>query len=146
MRKFNLFKKNYLLKLINLSLLLGHMRRTLKRGVINSLIKKRNVDQCDLANYYPILNFHFISKVLNNSVTLQLCSSVHRNDICEMFFWIVNLYHPLTSWSLFPCTFDSAVLRTTDHNILSVKLHFGNDVQVSMFYFTSNTLHFIMLH
>lgn len=148
MRKLNLFKKNYLLKLINLSLLLGHMRRTLKRGVINSLIKKRNVDQCDLANYYPILNFHFISKVLNNSVALQLCSSVHRNDICEMFFQIVNLYHPLTSQCLFPCTFVSAVLRTTDHNILSVKLHFGNDVQVSVFYLTryclfSNILHFI---
>jgi len=73
MRKLNLFKKNYLLKLINLSFLLGHMRRTLKRGVINSLIKKRNVDQSDLANYYPILNFHFISKVLNNPVSLQLC-------------------------------------------------------------------------
>lgn len=145
MRKLKLFKKNYLLKLINLSLLLGHMRRTLKRGVINSLIKKRNVDQ--LAKYHPILNFQFISKVLNNSVALQLCPFVHRNDICEMFFQIVNLYHSLTSWCLSPRSFVSAVLRTTDHNILFIKLHFGNEVQQCVLFnccLFSNILHFIV--
>lgn len=91
MRKWNLFRKIFfffLLKLINelMSLLLCHMWRTPKRGVINSLIKKQNVDQCDLTNYYPISNFHFISKLLNSSLALQLCPLVHRNDICEMFW------------------------------------------------------------
>lgn len=136
LRKLNLFrKKKHLLKLINLSLLLGHMRRTLKRGVINSLIKKRNVDQCDLANYYPIskLSFHL------QGTEQFCCSPVVPSHAQKWHMWDVlaldrqSLSPSDIVTSFFLAYLDvSSVLRTTDHNILSERLHFGNGVEISV--------------
>ncbi len=49
------------------------------------LIKKPKLDPCELANYRPISNLPFMSKILEKVVSAQLCSFLQKNDIYEEF-------------------------------------------------------------
>ncbi len=53
--------------------------------VIKPLIKKSKIDPCELANYRPISNLPFRSKILEKVVSAQLCSFLQRNGIYEEF-------------------------------------------------------------
>ncbi len=53
-----------LLNIINSSLSLGHVPKAFKLAVIKPLIKKPKLDPCELANYRPISNLPFMSKIL----------------------------------------------------------------------------------
>ncbi len=61
-----------LLNIINSSLSLGHVPKPFKLVVIKPLIKKPKLDPCELANYRPISNLTFMSKILEKVV----CSTV----------------------------------------------------------------------
>jgi len=74
-----------LLNIINLSLSLGHVSRPFKLAVIKSLIKKPQLDPNVLANYRPISNILFMSKILEKVVSAHLCSSLQKIDIYEKF-------------------------------------------------------------
>ncbi len=74
-----------LLNIINSSLSLGHVQKAFKLAVIKSLIKKPKLDPCELANYRPISNLLFMSKILEKVVSAQLCSFLLKNDISEEF-------------------------------------------------------------
>ncbi len=63
-----------LLNIINSSLSLGHVPKPFKLAVIKPLIKKPKLDSCELANYSPISNLPFMSKILEKVVSAQLCS------------------------------------------------------------------------
>ncbi len=63
-----------LLNIINSSLSLGHVPKPFKLAVIKPLIKKPKLDPCELANYRPISNLPFMSKILEKVVSAQLCS------------------------------------------------------------------------
>ncbi len=63
-----------LLNMINTSLPLGHVPKPFKLAVIKPLIKKPQLDPSELANYRPISNLPFMSKILENVVSAQLCS------------------------------------------------------------------------
>ncbi len=52
-----------LLNIINSSLSLGHVPKPFKLVVIK-LLKKPQLDSCELANYRPISNLPFMSKIL----------------------------------------------------------------------------------
>ncbi len=69
-----------LLNIINSSLSLGHVPKPFKLAVIKPLIKKP-LDPCELANYRPISNLPFMSKILEKVVSAQLCSFLLKNDI-----------------------------------------------------------------
>ncbi len=56
------------------SLSLGHVPKPFKLAVIKPLIKKPKLDPCELANYRPISNLLFMSKILEKVVSAQLCS------------------------------------------------------------------------
>ncbi len=56
-----------------------------KLAVIKPLIKKPKLDPCELANYRPISNLPFMSKILEKVVSAQLCSFLQKNDIYEEF-------------------------------------------------------------
>ncbi len=60
-----------LLNIINSSLSLGHVPKPFKLAVIKPLIKKLQLDPSELANYRPISNLPFMSKILE-----KLCSIV----------------------------------------------------------------------
>ncbi len=74
-----------LLNIINSSLSLGHIPKTFKLAVIKPLIKKPQLDPSELANYRPISNLPFMSKILEKVVSAQLCSFLQKNDLCEEF-------------------------------------------------------------
>ncbi len=74
-----------LLNIINSSLSLGHVPKPFKLEVIKPLIKKPILDPCELANYRPISNLPFMSKILEKVVSAQLCSFLQENDIYEEF-------------------------------------------------------------
>ncbi len=78
-------QKNPLLNIINSSLSLGHVPKPFKLAVIKPLIKKPKLDPCELANYRPISNLPFMSKILEKVVSAQLCSFLQKNDIYEEF-------------------------------------------------------------
>ncbi len=60
-----------LLNIINSSL-------SFKLVVIKPLIKKPKLDPCELANYRPISNLLFMSKILEKVVSAQLCSFLQK--------------------------------------------------------------------
>ncbi|KAL0150994.1 hypothetical protein M9458_053721, partial [Cirrhinus mrigala] len=61
-----------LLNIINSSLSLGHVLKPFKLAVIKPLIKKPQLDPSELANYRPISNLPFMSKILEKAVSAQL--------------------------------------------------------------------------
>lgn len=54
----------FITKIINLSLLVGHIPSALKTAVIRPLLKKPTMDPDVFSNYRPISNLSFLSKVL----------------------------------------------------------------------------------
>ncbi len=66
-----------LLNIINSSLSLGHVPKPFKLAV-KPLIKKPKIDPCELANYRPISNLPFMSKMLEKVVYAQLCSFLQK--------------------------------------------------------------------
>ncbi len=70
-----------LLNIINSSLSLGHVPKPFKLAVI---IKKPKLDPCELANYRPISNLPFISKILEKC-SAQLCFFLQKKYIYEEF-------------------------------------------------------------
>ncbi len=73
------------LLVMNLSWSLGYVPKTFQLVVIRLLIKKTQLDPKDLANYRPILNLPFLSKILEIVASSQLCSFLEKNDISEDF-------------------------------------------------------------
>ncbi len=63
-----------LLNIIKSSLSLGYVPKPFKLAVIKLLIKKPKLYPCQLANYRPISNLLFMSKILEQVVSAQLCS------------------------------------------------------------------------
>ena len=62
----------------NLSLLTGYVPQTFKVAVIKPLLKKHTFDSEVLANYRPISNLPFLSKVLEKIVAAQLCDHLQE--------------------------------------------------------------------
>ncbi len=63
-------KEKTLLNIINSSLSFGHVPKAFKLVVIKPLIKKPKLDPCELANYRPISNLPFTSKIFEKVVCL----------------------------------------------------------------------------
>ncbi len=79
-----LVEEEPLLNIINASLYLGHVPKPFKLAVIKPLIKKPKLDPYELSNYRPISNLPFMSKILEEVVSDQLCS-LQKNYIYEEF-------------------------------------------------------------
>ena len=82
-----------LLDLINLSLLTGYVPQSFKVAVIKPLLKKPTLDSGVLANYRPISNLPFLSKILEKAVASQLCDFLHDNSLFEDFQSGFRMHH-----------------------------------------------------
>ncbi len=70
-----------LLNIINSSLSLCHVPKPFKLAVIKPIIKKPQQDTSELANYRPISNLPFMSKILEKVVSAQLCSFLQKKKL-----------------------------------------------------------------
>ena len=74
-----------LLNTINLSLSPGYVPQSFKISVIKPLLKERTLDPEVLANYRPISNLPFLSKILEEVVANQLCEFLQESNVYEDF-------------------------------------------------------------
>jgi len=73
---------NSVLDIVKVSLLTGHVPHYFKVAVIKLLLKKPTLDPEVLANYRPISNLLFLSKILEQ-VANQLCDFLHHYSLFE---------------------------------------------------------------
>ncbi|KAI2668430.1 RNA-directed DNA polymerase from mobile element jockey [Labeo rohita] len=156
-----------LLNIINSSLSLGHVPKPFKLAVIKPLIKKPQLDPGELANYRPISNLPFMSKILEKVISVQLCSFLQKNDIYEEFQSGFRPHHS-TETALVKITNDlllasdqgcisllvlldlSAAFDTIDHDILIDRLqnYAGIQGQALKWFrsYLSDRYHFVYLN
>ncbi len=98
-----------LLNTMNSSLSLGHVPKPFKLVVIKPLFKKPQIDPSELANYRPISNFLFKSKILEKVVSAQLCSLlqflfISVKNFSQVSGPTINVSSKLHAKKYVPCT------------------------------------------
>ncbi len=156
-----------LLNIINSSLSIGHVPKPFKLAVIKPFITKPKLDPCELANYRPISNLPFMSKILEKVASAQLCSFLLKNYIYEEFQSGFRPRHS-TETALVKITNDlllasdkgcisllvlldlSAAFDTIDHDILIDRLQNYTGIQGQVLrwfrFYLSDRYHFVYLN
>ena len=81
----------YIARIINSSIGESTFPDAFKSAIITPILKKQSLDQNDLANYRPISNLSFISKVLEKVVLSQINEHLEENNLCKK---IQSAYRP----------------------------------------------------
>ncbi|KAL0148905.1 hypothetical protein M9458_055709 [Cirrhinus mrigala] len=134
-----------LLNIINSSLSLGHVPKPFKLAVIKPLIKKPQLDPSKVANYRPISNLPFMSKILEKVVSAQLTETALVKITNDLLF-----ASDQGCISLLVLLDLSAAFYTIDHDILIDRLqnYAGIQGQALRWFrsYLSDRYHFVYLN
>ena len=73
-----------LTNIVNLSLTSGEVPTGLKRALVTPLLKRKpNLDTSILKLYRPVSNMHYVSKILEKVVAMQLSHHLQENNLFE---------------------------------------------------------------
>ena len=70
-----------LMDILNKSLWSGEVSNALKKSTVTPILKKPKLDTDDLANYHPVSNLPFISKLLEKVVVKRLSAYLDDNNL-----------------------------------------------------------------
>ena len=147
-----------ILNQINLSLVTGYVPQSFKVAVIKPLLKKPSLDPEVLANYRPISNLPYISKILEKVVLAQLHEHLLSNDLYEAFQSGFREHHS-TETALVRVSNDlliasdrglvsvlvlldlSAAFDTIDHSILLQRMH--HEIGIKLTSYLSDRYQFV---
>ena len=71
----------YITRMVNASLSQGRLPDSQKHAVVRPLLKKSGLDTSDMANYRPVSNLTFLSKLVERAVAKQLNDYLAANDL-----------------------------------------------------------------
>jgi len=75
----------YVICLVNASLNQGRLPESQKHAVVTPLLKKRGLDTSNIANFQPVSNLTFMSKVVERAVAKQLNEHLTANDLLPRY-------------------------------------------------------------
>ena len=105
-----------LTRIINLSLTTGKMPEDLKCAILQLLLKKPTADHKVFANFRPVSNLKYMSKLFEKAVPVQLNDHLARNDLHVPFQSAYRSCHST----------ESALMRV--HNDIMISLDNGKIV------------------
>ena len=132
--------RSYILHIVNSSLTTGIFPKTYKKSLLKPSIKNKDLDKNVYANYRPISNLCFPSKLIEKCVLDQLVKHLEKNDLFGSFQSAYRKFHScetaiakisndiLTSLDNNEAEFLifldlSSAFDTVDHSMLLEKLH-----------------------
>ena len=71
----------FFMNMVNKSFCSGEVLMALKKSIVTPILKKPNLDADDLANYRPVSNLPFISKLLEKIVAKRLSALLDYNKL-----------------------------------------------------------------
>lgn len=75
----------YLTSMVNASLAQGRLPTSQKHAIVTPLLKKTGLDTADMANFRPVSNLSFMSKVVERAVASQLTEYLSANNLLPCF-------------------------------------------------------------
>jgi len=75
----------YLTSMVNASLAQGRLPTLQKHAIVTPLLKKTGLDTADMANFRPVSNLSFMSKVVERAVASQLTEYLSANNLLPCF-------------------------------------------------------------
>jgi len=75
----------FVTRLVNTSLLAGRLLVSQRHEIVTLLLKKSGLDAANMANYRPVSNLSFISKVVERAVAVQLNEYLVANNLLPRY-------------------------------------------------------------
>ena len=75
----------YVTMMVNGSLIAGRLPDSHKHAIITPCLKKSGLDPTDIANFRPISNLTFLSKVVERAVAIQLNAHLSTNGLLPRY-------------------------------------------------------------